>query len=179
MNNFLPTAVRGAARSAITEPAAPLRLLAGALGAVLLLALVATTVAAHTVAEAAIATGVSSSAITQAPLSVSGDTAAATTSAPQCPDGQLPVLQNAVHPAAGTRSGPASPEAALRASRPALGPVSMYPWFPQVASSRGPVWIVAGNETFLATALPDGGWFVSPSKFVGCKSLPDSKMTSR
>lgn len=91
--------------------------------------------------------------------------------APECPAGHLPVLRNSVRPAAGER-GASSPEAALRLARPDLGGVSQHPWFG--GASGGPVWMVASTETFLATRHPDGGWFVSPSAFVGCKSLPSA-----
>ena len=40
--------------------------------------------------------------------------------------------------------------------------------FPMGRNPEAPVWIVAGTDTFMATILPDGTWFVSPAKFVRC-----------
>lgn len=91
---------------------------------------------------------------------------AATQAAPQCPTGQIPILKNASQPT--SRSGAATPEIALRVARPSIGAFTSYPWFER-ADSAGPVWLVAGTETFLALRLPDAGWFVTPSTFAGCR----------
>jgi len=59
----------------------------------------------------------------------------------------------------------ATPEAAFRKANPSIVQFSMYP----MGKDPAPVWIVAGSETFVATSLPDGTWFVSPAKFVECR----------
>ena len=63
-------------------------------------------------------------------------------------------------------NGGATPEAAFRRANPGVEQFSM---FPGGTISNAPVWIVAGSETFIATILTDGTWFVSPAKFLGCR----------
>jgi len=63
-------------------------------------------------------------------------------------------------------NGGATPEAAFRRANPGIEQFSM---FPGGTISNAPVWIVAGSETFMATVLTDGTWFVSPAKFLGCR----------
>jgi hypothetical protein len=98
---------------------------------------------------------------------------------PKCPPGQLPNLDVAGPPPPGpvAGSGSANAEAAFRKARPDATSFAMYPLGSdqpvQSANGlgRGPVWIVAGNETFIAQILgqPDGSnWFAYPAKFVGC-----------
>jgi hypothetical protein len=99
-------------------------------------------------------------------MAASTQNSVATQAAPQCPAGQIPILRNTSQPTG--RSGPPTPEAALRLAHPSVGAFTAYPWFER-ASSAGPVWLVAGGETFLALRLPDGGWFVTRSTFVGCR----------
>jgi hypothetical protein len=61
----------------------------------------------------------------------------------------------------------ATPEAAFRKAYPGIEQFSTSSFATNI--SRAPVWIVAGSETFIATALSDGLWFVSPAKFVQCR----------
>jgi hypothetical protein len=63
-------------------------------------------------------------------------------------------------------NGGATPEAALRRTNPGIEQFSMLP---MGKDPKAPVWIVAGSETFIATILTDGTWFVSPAKFLGCR----------
>jgi hypothetical protein len=63
-------------------------------------------------------------------------------------------------------NGGVTPEAAFKAANPGIARFSA---FPMGKDPKAPVWIVAGSETFVATILPDGTWFVSPAKFVGCR----------
>jgi hypothetical protein len=63
-------------------------------------------------------------------------------------------------------SGGATPEAAFRKANPTIVEFSMHP---MGKDPKAPVWIVAGSETFMATILTDGTWFVSPAKFLGCR----------
>jgi hypothetical protein len=62
-------------------------------------------------------------------------------------------------------NGGPTPEAAFRAANSAIERFSM---FPLGNDPKAPVWIVAGTDTFMATILTDGTWFVSPAKFVRC-----------
>jgi hypothetical protein len=84
--------------------------------------------------------------------------------------GDLPdcliVLDIAKYPRGDTASnGGATPEAAFKAANPAIQQFSMSP---MGKDPKAPVWIVAGGDTFIATILTDGTWFVSPAKFVKC-----------
>jgi hypothetical protein len=63
-------------------------------------------------------------------------------------------------------NGGATPEAAFRKANPTIVQFSM---FPMGKDPKAPVWIVAGSETFIATILTDGTWFVSSAKFLGCR----------
>ena len=82
--------------------------------------------------------------------------------------GQLPdclrLMDIAKFPRGATNGG-ATPEAAFRAANPTIDHFSM---FPLGNDPTVPVWIVAGTDTFMATILTDGTWFVSPAKFVRC-----------
>jgi hypothetical protein len=83
----------------------------------------------------------------------------------QLPD-CLPLLDIARFPRGDTAAnGGATPEAAFRAANPTIDQFSM---FPMGNHPKAPVWIVAGTDTFMATILTDGTWFVSPAKFVRC-----------
>jgi hypothetical protein len=84
---------------------------------------------------------------------------------PDCPSGQIAQMQFATHPDVGTR-GARTPEDALRTAYPAVGTFTMDPFSTSI--SKAPIWIVADGKTFVATIMPDGGWFVSPVTFVGC-----------
>lgn len=101
---------------------------------------------------------------------------------PTCSAG-LPALDVAGPPAPGPvpGSGSANAEAAFRKARPDLTSFDMYPFgSDQKARSaselgKGPVWIVAGDQTFIAVAPgeSDGNnWFAYPAKFLGCRDLP-------
>jgi hypothetical protein len=84
--------------------------------------------------------------------------------------GELPdcliVLDIARYPRGDTASnGGATPEAAFSAANPAI---TKFTTFAMGTGSHAPVWIVAGGDTFIATILTDGTWFVSPAKFVKC-----------
>jgi hypothetical protein len=63
-------------------------------------------------------------------------------------------------------NGGATPEAAFRAANPTI---THYSLFPMGGDAKAPVWIVAGSQTFIATILGDGTWFVSPATFNGCR----------
>jgi hypothetical protein len=64
------------------------------------------------------------------------------------------------------RNGGPTPEAAFRGANPTIVHFSM---FPMGRDPKAPVWIVAGSDTFIATILTDGTWFVSPAKLSGCR----------
>lgn len=103
--------------------------------------------------------------------------------APQCGAAGIPVLDVA-HPAPpgdqpGT--GATGAEAAFRSRYPGIDNFTMYAWgSAQPARSasdlgRGPVWIVAGSDTYVAMALglAEGkNWFVYPARFTGCRTPP-------
>lgn len=103
--------------------------------------------------------------------------ATALTGVPTCAPGQAPWIHFAVH--ANKESGGAPTiDAALKTTSPAVGAYVSYPWT-RIALQKGPVWIVAGGETFIATTLRDGSWFVSPATFNGCRTIPAQYMRSR
>ena len=79
---------------------------------------------------------------------------------PEC----LRLMDIATFPRGATNGG-ATPEAAFRAANPTIDQFSM---FPLGNDPTVPVWIVAGTDTFMATMLTDGTWFVSPAKLVRC-----------
>lgn len=107
----------------------------------------------------------------------------ALTGAPSCPGSQIPwlVASFPAQPGAEPPTGSASPEAAFRKANPAVTEFTMYLWSvsqpvrgddPRI-SVFIPMWIVAGNETFLVRAASfgpanDTSWFASPAKFMGC-----------
>ena len=64
------------------------------------------------------------------------------------------------------KNGGATPEDALRRENPAI---TRFTLFPMGKDPKAPVWIVAGSDTFVATILTDGTWFVSPARFVRCR----------
>jgi hypothetical protein len=72
-------------------------------------------------------------------------------------------------------NGGPTPEAAFKAASPATVQFSM---FPMGKDPKSAVWIVAGSDTFIATILTDGTWFVSPAKLSGCRD-PQEVRTSR
>lgn len=94
------------------------------------------------------------------------DGSVASAAAPRCPLGQLPILDISTFPQGGTH-GATTPEAALRAADAGVG---AFTAIPMGKHPQAPVWIEAGTATFIATVLPDGSWFVSRARFVGCQS---------
>ena len=94
--------------------------------------------------------------------------------APDCANGS-PVVENRKFPQ-GVTHGAATAEAAFREENPNVGEFAMFPFSATLAN--GPVWIVAGTDTFVATILPDGSWFLSPAKFIRCRSLEEIQSTS-
>lgn len=116
----------------------------------------------------------------------------ALTGAPSCPAGQLPWIDVAHPPPPGTvpGTGAASADAAFRKANPTVTDFRMYAWGgsepvqdddPRV---RGwaPVWIVAGNETYIAEVIGRVGdrnsWFAYPAKFMGCRTPANVRSTS-
>lgn len=105
---------------------------------------------------------------------------------PQCPRGQAPWLRVDSPPPPGTLpgTGVAGPDAAFRRARPTASAFTMFKWGDPVALrgpddpriSSAPVWIVAGDETFVATVIGgppyDRSWFAYPATFMGCRTLP-------
>lgn len=105
------------------------------------------------------------------------------TGSPSCPGSQIPwlVASFPARPGAEPPTGSASPEAAFRKANPAVTEFTMYLWSvsqpvrgddPRI-SVFVPIWIVAGNETFLVRAASVGpanetSWFAFPAKFMGC-----------
>jgi hypothetical protein len=65
----------------------------------------------------------------------------------------------------------ATPEEAFRKAYPAIVEFSTESFATNIP--KAPVWIVAGSETFIASILPDGTWYVSPAKFVQCGDPKD------
>lgn len=94
--------------------------------------------------------------------------------APDCANGS-PLMDISRFPQ-GTVHGGATPESAFRDEHPAARDLSTFPFRESITNA--PVWIVAGTETFLATILPDGSWFVSPAKFVRCVSIEEIQSRS-
>lgn len=104
------------------------------------------------------------------------------TSSPTCPRGQLVALDITQPPPPGSLpgTGAAGAEAAFRRANPAISDFRMYPWGEsQPASGNDPrlrdtVWIVAGDQTYIAMRI--GGapsnvsWFAYPAKVVGCRT---------
>lgn len=83
---------------------------------------------------------------------------------PSCPPGTVPLLDIEEFPDDSAR-GVDTPSDALRALEPSARNVEKYP---MGTSSDAPVWFVADGETFIATVLPDGNWFVSAAIVEGC-----------
>jgi hypothetical protein len=117
----------------------------------------------------------------------------ALTGAPSCPGSQIPwlVASFPARPGAEPPTGSASPEAAFRKANPAVTEFTMYLWSvsqpvrgddPRI-SVFIPMWIVAGNETFLVRAASFGpanetSWFASPAKFMGCIAASQPSRTN-
>lgn len=118
-----------------------------------------------TAAETARNTAVAITAISNLPLGQPVGVTAATTGLPTCPSGQLPWIHETVR-ANKTKGGAPSVDAALRTASPGVGQYTSFSFAPNIQSA--PVWIVAGNQTFVANMLSDGTWFVSPATFKGC-----------
>ncbi len=131
---------------------------------------------AHYIADAGVAAA-SSTAPTLAPLAHDG--------APVCPAGQLPWIAVANPPAPGSQpgTGASSAEAAFRRANPSITEFTMYPWGAREPAQggdprlgRGPVWIVAGAETYIAQAPGGPGdvnnWFAYRARFMGCRTPP-------
>src|SRR5881396_1093905 len=92
---------------------------------------------------------------------------------PACTNG-TPLLDITRFPQ-GTTHGGATPEAAFRSAYPAIHDFELFPYG---SSPQAPVWIVAGTDTYLATSLQDETWFISPAKFVRCRSSEEIQSTS-
>src|SRR5687767_5342352 len=71
----------------------------------------------------------------------------------------------------------ATPEAAFRKAYPGIEQFSTFSFATSIPSA--PVWIVAGSDTFIATALSDGTWFVSPATFVQCRDPQEVQSQGR
>jgi hypothetical protein len=93
---------------------------------------------------------------------------------PDCTNGS-PLIDNARYPQGATH-GDATPEAAFRSAYPGTPDFELFPYG---LSPKAPVWIVAGTDTYMATILQDGTWFISPSKFVRCISFEEIRTFSR
>ncbi len=106
-----------------------------------------------------------------------------------CPSGQLPILHIAFPspPGDAPGMGSASAEAAFRKRYPTVTDFTMYPLGSERPATsaaelgRGPVWIVAGKDTYIAQAPGAGGandWFAYPATFAGCRApSPESLRT--
>jgi len=94
--------------------------------------------------------------------------------APDCTNGS-PNVDIARFPQ-GTTHGGATPEAAFRSAYPGIPEFELFPYG---SSPQAPVWIVAGTDTYIATILPDGTWFISPAKFVRCVSFEEIRTFSQ
>jgi hypothetical protein len=95
---------------------------------------------------------------------VSESARSAITSPDMCPAGTLPLLEIARYPQANTHGAP-TPELAAK-SVGALGVLTIRP---MGRLADAPVWVVAGEQTFVATILPDGTWFISPARVKSCQ----------
>ena len=93
---------------------------------------------------------------------------------PDCTNGS-PLMDNARFPQGATHGG-ATPEAAFRSAYPGIPDFGLFPYG---STPQLPVWIVAGTDTYMATILPDGTWFISPSKFVRCISFEEIRTFSQ
>jgi len=111
---------------------------------------------------------------------------------PVCPVGQLPwiAISHPSPPGDLPGTGAASADAAVRRANPTVTEFMMYPWGdsqpargddPRIRGG-GPVWIVAGSETFVAQAPGRAGdannWFAYPAKFMGCKAPSPANLRS-
>jgi hypothetical protein len=93
---------------------------------------------------------------------------------PDCTNGS-PLMDIARFPQ-GTTHGGATPEAAFRSAYPTIRDFELFPYG---SSPQAPVWIVAGTDTYEATILQDGTWFISPAKFVRCISFEEIRTFSQ
>jgi hypothetical protein len=94
--------------------------------------------------------------------------------APDCTNGS-PNVDLARFPQGTTHGGP-TPAAAFQSDYPTVASFELFPYGSLV---NAPVWIVAGTDTYIATILPDGTWFVSPAKFVRCISFEEIRSFSQ
>jgi hypothetical protein len=94
--------------------------------------------------------------------------------APDCTNG-TPLMDNAKYPQPTTHGG-ATPAAAFQSEYPTVRSFELFPYGALVSA---PVWIVAGTDTYVATILPDGTWFISPAKFVRCISFEEIRTFSQ
>jgi hypothetical protein len=114
--------------------------------------------------------------------------ASALSGTPACPAGQLPWIAVSHPPPPGPQpgTGAASAEAAFRRANPTITEFTMYPFGGrqpvQGDGGHGPVWIVAGDETFIAQAPGRSGdpnkWFAFPATFMGCRTPPPGSLRS-
>jgi hypothetical protein len=93
---------------------------------------------------------------------------------PDCSNGS-PLMDIARYPQPTTHGG-ATPAAAFQSEYPT---VKSFELFPYGASVSAPVWIVAGTDTYEATPVPDGTWFISPAKFLRCVSFEEIRTFSQ
>ena len=93
---------------------------------------------------------------------------------PDCTNGS-PLMDIARFPRGATH-GDAAPEAAFRSAYPGIPDFELFPYG---SSPQAPVWIVAGTDTYMATILQDGTWFISPAKFVRCISFEEIRTFSQ
>ena len=94
--------------------------------------------------------------------------------APDCTNGS-PLMDIARFPQPTTHGG-ATPETAFRSAYPAIRDFELFPYG---SSPQTPVWVVAGTDTYEATILQDGTWFISPAKFVRCISFEEIRTFSQ
>jgi hypothetical protein len=99
---------------------------------------------------------------------------------PRCPAGQLPMLDITQPQPPGDRPGQGSPTAteAFRRAYPSITSYTLYLFGSDQPVSdvrdirgAGPVWIVAGSDTYIAVAPGYPGannWYAYPAKFLGC-----------
>jgi len=93
---------------------------------------------------------------------------------PDCTNGS-PLMDIARFPRGATHGG-ATPEAAFRSAYPTIRDFDLFPYG---LSPQDPVWVVAGTDTYEATILQDGTWFISPAKFVRCISFEEIRTFSQ